>query len=374
MKSLRNGEAGQALVMALILLALGAVLVVPTLNLAFTSIKYHELIEGKTLESYSADSGVEYVLCKLYNAPGAYTDPDNPLQESFTINERAVTVTAKYVQSGLYQITSRATSVNGRSTTIESYVRLDVGAFAYAVATDMGGNMELEYTIVDSSLEEPGQGNIHSNTDIELTSCTIDGDAFAVGTITGGTVIPPGIPTEDSSPIFFPEVDSDLYEQLARAGDPPYLGVYKVTGIEHLGPLYIYGDLIVENDATLILEGTIYVTGIIRVEKGNIDGDQTLLAEGDINIEQGAMRSEIIPIYISTKVGGEIYLEKDTTVDGVLYAPYGTVRAEQNVHLYGAVGAQTVNIQYCHITYAKELQGRDDIPGAELHTISYTYK
>lgn len=376
MKSLRSGEAGQALVMALILLALGAAVMVPTLDLAFTSIKYHELIEGKTLESYSADSGIKYALCILYNNPNAYHDHDNPLVLSFTINDRAVIVTAKYVQSGLYQITSRATSVNGRSTTIESYVKVNVGAFAYAVATDWEGNMGLESTIVDSSLEEPGEGNIHSNTDIELTSCTIDGDAFAVGIITGGTVTPPGIVTMGSSPIIFPEIDSDLYEQQAKGpnGDNIHNGNYNVTGIEHLGPLYIVGDLIIENDATLILDGTVYVTRMIKVEKGNVDGDHTLLAEGNIYIEQGVIRSDIIPIYISTKVGGEIYLEMGTTVDGVLYAPYGTVRAEQNVHLYGAIGAQIADIQNCHITYAHELQGRDDIPGAELHTISYTYK
>jgi len=110
MKSLRSGEAGQALVMALILLALGAAVMVPTLNLAFTSIKYHELIEGKTLESYSADSGVKYALCMLNNNPNTYHD--DPLVLDFTINDRALNVIAEYVTIGLYKISSTATSVN----------------------------------------------------------------------------------------------------------------------------------------------------------------------------------------------------------------------------------------------------------------------
>ena len=368
MKSLRSGEAGQALVMALILLALGAVVMVPTLNLAFTSIKYHELIEGKTLESYSADSGVKYALCMLNNNPNTYHD--DPLVLDFTINDRAVNVTAKYVQSGLYQITSRATSVNGHSTTIESYVKLDLGAFTYTVVTKK--NMVLANTIIDSSPEIPGEGNIHSNMNITLTGCEIYGDATAVGTISGqDQVIPPGIATEGGLLALFPQDYSELYEQMAKKGGT-WEGNYLITEDRNLGPLYINGTLRVEG-AVVILEGTVYVTGEIHIEYGTLDGSQTLVAEESIWIEQGAVRSDIIPIILCTKDGGEIYSESTAAVDGVLYAPDGTVRL-QSVHLYGAVGAETVDIQYCTITYAKELQGRDDLPGGELHTISYTYK
>ena len=95
---------------------------------------------------------------------------------------------------------------------------------------------------------------------------------------------------------------------------------------------------------------------------------------GDIKIEQGVFRSGIIPIIICLKDGGEIYSETGTVVDGVLYAPHGTVRLQGGTHLHGAVGAKTVDIQNCTITYAKELQGRDDLPGGELHTVTYTYK
>ncbi|GAJ00597.1 unnamed protein product, partial [marine sediment metagenome] len=59
MNLLKNGQSGQALVMALVLLALGSLLVVPILDLAGTSLNYHQVIEKDTLETYSADSGVE---------------------------------------------------------------------------------------------------------------------------------------------------------------------------------------------------------------------------------------------------------------------------------------------------------------------------
>lgn len=366
--------------MALILLALGSLLVVPILDLATTNLNYHQLIEDKTLESYSADSGVQYALCELYNNPNQYLD--TPFQKIFPLNDRTVDVTAKYVSTGLYQITSTATSPSGSSTIIESYVKVDVGIFNYAITTEE--NMVLQNTIVDSlpepELGELGEGNIHSNADIELTSCTIDGDATAVGTITGGTVTPPGMAIYPTLRIQFPEIDSDLYEQLARAGGTR-LGDYTVPPeTPTLGPLYIIGDLrvvgTVDENVTLILDGTVYVTGEIWVENGNIDGDQTLVAEGNIYIEQGDIRSEVIPIIICTndEVNAEIRCESGTTVDGVLYAPYGMVWLETQVHLYGAVGAKTVKIESCHITYAKQLGGRENIPGAGLNTISYTYK
>jgi len=361
--------------MALILLALGGLLVVPGLNLASTSLSYHQLIEGKTLESYSADSGVQYALTKLYNNPGGYTEytEEDYLIASRDLNDRTLNVTVKYMTGGVYKITSTATSDNGRSTTIVAYINLGAGAFAFAIAAK--DYMYIDNTTVDSLPAPGGEANIHSNGDIDLVGAqtVVNGNASAVGTISGWDKVT-GVRTFPSPPIQFPGDYSELYETMAREGeDSPWEGNYIITGgTQYLGPLYINGDLIVE-DATLILEGTVYVTGMISLENSNLDGEQTVVAEGDIRIEQGAVRSDIIPLIISIKVDGEIYSELGTTVDGVLYAPYGNIRLENGVHLYGAAGGKTVNIQDCIITYAKELEGRQDLPGGELSTIAYSF-
>jgi len=371
MKLLKNGESGQALIMALILLALGSLLIVPTLNLVSTSNKYHQLIECKTLGSYSADSGVEYALCELYNNPNEYADPETPLQESFTINGRSVNVTGEYQGGGVYKMTSTATGGGCGSTTIECHITLSIGVFAFAIATTE--NMTLQDTTVDSS-PDPGEGNIHSNANISLTDCVINGGATTVGTISSANSSVTGMVIEGTLPVGFPADYSALYEQMAKEGGT-WEGNYIITGgTEYLGPLYINGDLRVEDDATVILEGTVYVTGMISVEDSNLDGDETIVAEGSIRIEQGGVRSDIIPIIISLKVDGEIYSEWGTTVDGVLYAPYGRIRLENGVHLYGATAGKTVTIQNCTITYAKQLHGREDVPGGELHTITYSFK
>ncbi len=367
MKLPKNRESGQVLIMALILLALGSLLVVPLLNLSTTSLNYHQLIERKTLESYSADSGVEYVLTKLYNRPGAYTDPDNPLQASFNLNNRAVSVTAKYMVGGIYEVTSIATSPNGRSTKITCYVNLSAGAFAFVIAAK--DYIKLSNVEVDSR-PDTGEGNIHSNGNIVLGSVvSVNGDASAVGTITGQDSVT-GMVTEGSSEIVFPGDYSQLYKAMAQEGGT-YTGDYLVSpGVqEELGPLYIDGNLYVKPNATVMLQGPVYVVGDIEVQGGNLEGKEQIFTEGTLRMSGGGYGSETIPIFTATV--GNIHLV-GPIIDAVVYAPNGIVKLT-NLDLYGAVGGKTIDISNARIFYDEELHGREDIPGGELHTIVYSY-
>jgi cytoskeletal protein CcmA (bactofilin family) len=367
MKLLKNKESGQTLIVALILLALGSLLVVPLLRHTFTNLGYHQSIECKTLNSYSADSGLEYALFKLYDNPGGYVD--TPLQVAFTLNSRTVNVTANYTGGGVYKVTSTASGGGCGRTRIIAYVNLSAGAFAYAVAAK--NDMTLVNTTVDS-LPDPGEGDIHANGNIILTGTTsVNGDASAVGTISGQEKVT-GMVTEGSPPVEFPGDYSQLYKTMAQEGGT-HTGTLTITEDQDLGPLYIEGGLRVEN-ATVTLKGTVYVTGKISVENGTLDGDENVAAEGDINIEQGVVRATRIPVVTSFKVGGRIYSEQGSTIDAVLYAPYGSVELENGIVLYGAVGAQDVLIDSSTINWAKQLQGREDVPGGELHTISYSYE
>ena len=71
---------------------------------------------------------------------------------------------------------------------------------------------------------------------------------------------------------------------------------------------------------------------------------------------------------------GNITVKMDI-VNAVVYAPNGSVTLEASPHLYGAVGGTTVIVGTgSQITYAAQLHGRQDLPGGELHTISYSYE
>jgi len=381
MKLPKNRESGQALVMALILLGLGSLLVVPMLSQGFTSLKYHHLIECKTVNSYSADAGVEYALCKLYNNPGGYVDTS--LDESFTLNNRTVNVTAEYQGGGIYKITSTASGGGCGSTTITAYVNLSAGAFTFVIAAK--DYMSLELVTVDS-LPDPNEGNIHSNGNIALGgNVLVKGDASAVGTITGGTVT--GMVTAGAPEVAFPGDYSELYKTMAREVGT-YIGDVTLTGGTLENPIifpsatypyaYIQGNLTISPNSFVRLTSTVYVTGTIAMKPGSLlDGEENILAEQSITIEGGAVRSNRIPVVTSTGTSSSaIYCSgsgANVVMNAVLYAPNGGVVITGKAELYGAVGGKTVDINNATITYAKELQGRQDLPGGELATISYSF-
>jgi len=372
-KLLKSRESGQTMVMALILLAVGSLMVVPMLNQSFTNLGYHQSIECRTLTSYSADAGMEYVSCKLYNAPGAYTEED--LNESFILNDRTVNVTAHYESGGVYKITSVASGGGCGSITIEAYVNLGAGSFAFVIAAKE--SLTIDNATV--SADEPGGANIHSGDnihigDIVLSNSVIDGNATAVGTIEGGECAITA--TWPSPPVVFPGDYSELYKTMAQEGDI-YNEDVTLTGgtledpIE-FGPAYIEGNLTIAPNSFVELTGTIYATGIIEVKPGSLlDGEENILAEQSITIEGGEYVSDCIPVVIST--GGDILCTKNI-INAVVYAPNGNVLVTGSTHLYGAVGGKTVDVANAAITYAAELHGRQDLPGGELATISYIYK
>ena len=364
MKWLKNRESGQTLIMALILLAVGSLLVVPLLNQSFTNLRYHQSIECRTLNSYTADSGVEYVLAKLYGNPGIYTG--TPLQESFTLNNRTVNVTGEYQGSGIFKATSTASGGGCGRATITAYINLGAGSFTYVIAAKT--SISLDNTAVDS-LPYSGDGDIRSNGNIDLGgNVLVNGDATAVGIITGQDRVM-GTPLEGASPIQFPGDYSGLYKTMAKEGDTYNESVTLHGGTIYFGPAHIVGDLTVEPNTTVILEGTVYVTGTITVNNGRFEGEQNIAAEGNIAINGGSIASSVIPIL--TSVNGDITLQ-GPLVNAVVYAPNGTVTLS-NIQLYGAIGGNTVNVSKALITYTQELQGREDLPGGLLYTISYSY-
>ena len=367
MKLPKNRQSGQALVMALILLALGGLIMVPVLSHSFTNLGYHQTVECKTVNTYTADSGVEYVLCKLYSQPGAYTE--DPLQEGFTLNNRSVNVTAEYVGGGVYKVNSVASGGGCGSTGITCYVNLSAGSFSYALA---GKNLvTLENALVESS-PESGEGNIYSNGNIDLVGgkVLVNGDASAVGTITGQVIA--GDRDEGSDPLAFPGDYSGLYEQMAKEGGTHPGDLTLQEGTHYLGPRYIDGNLEIKPNTTVILEGVVYVAGTMVVDNGRLEGEENICAEGDIELNGGGWGSggsDIIPVF--TSAHGDITLQ-GPVVNAVVWAPEGDVSVT-NMFLWGAVGGINVSVTNAAVYWATQLSGREDLPGGELHTISYSY-
>lgn len=371
MKLLKNKESGQILLMALIVLAAGSLLVIPLLKQSFTNVEYHQSIECRTLNNYAADSGVEWVLCKLYGNPGVYTDPTNPLRDSFTLNNRTVNFTADYLGSGVFKVTSTASGGGCGSTTITAHINLGAGAFAYTIAAK--NYIRLDYTTVDSDLEGHGDIRCTEHIDVLGGNVTVNGSAYA-DTITIDT--PPeearvtnGV-YRGASPIMFPGDYSGLYETMSKETSDIRVGDVVIRENGTLGPVHITGSLTVEPNTIVTLTGTVYVIGDIEVNNARFEGEQNVVATGDISINGGEIGAENIPLF--TSVNGNITL-RGTLVCAVVYAPNGTVDVSGGVSLFGAVGGWKVIVSNATIIYAQELHDRDDLPGGLLYTISYSY-
>jgi len=65
----RKGQAGQAFILVLILLAIGAIMIIPVLDLGRISLKSSQTVTRQSKELYAADAAQEYVMWKLLYTP-----------------------------------------------------------------------------------------------------------------------------------------------------------------------------------------------------------------------------------------------------------------------------------------------------------------
>jgi len=263
MRLLKKGESGQALIMALILLAFGSFIVVPTLLLASTSLKYHQIVEKNTKEFYAADSGIQYAQSKLCNSPGPFGPEALPWQ----VNGKAVNVIAQNMGGGIYKITSKATTDSNSSTSITSYVRISTAFFDNAISslddiilkpgTEVVGDVQYNGTLSN-------KGTIYGDliTD-EITNWPMADELSAdyLADVHGLTPLPDGYTIDISSGTL----------------QNPY----------HIGPLYAGGNLTISGKGVAQLYGTVYVAGSLSVSPDCqlILNEQTIYADGSINFQ-----------------------------------------------------------------------------------------
>jgi len=100
-----NSQRGQALILVLIALALGSLLITPTLRYVNTGLLETRISEEALLKQYAADAAVEYGLWQLkYNVDGLadQLNPENPSSDtSITVNGIEVPITTEITQSPL---------------------------------------------------------------------------------------------------------------------------------------------------------------------------------------------------------------------------------------------------------------------------------
>ena len=144
---IKQGESGLALPMVLAMLALGSLVIVPTLNYVTTSLKAGEVIEEKVEGLYAADAGIEDALWRIKN--------DKPA--SFPYSYELTDVNGMSVSVVINQITTISGEEVGYSGGHEDFlvvaksITYDAGIYSYemSISNNGTGNIKIEKILID---------------------------------------------------------------------------------------------------------------------------------------------------------------------------------------------------------------------------------
>jgi adhesin HecA-like repeat protein len=243
-----NSQKGQALPLALVALAIGMLVVAPFLSQAGSSLIGSRIYEQSISEQYSADAGVECAIWQLQSGESEVPEGEELELPQFTLNGKTADVTIANEGGWIYKITSTATSDDGSSTTIESYISLALGFFDGDFTIFPGGftlDRGDEYT-----------GGVYAEGNVQLArDATITGNVYAEG-------------------------DVQLSEGAVINGSVCAGGNVQLSqGAVINGDVYAGGDVQLNQGATV--NGDVYAGGDVQLNQGaTITGDYPLPYEG----------------------------------------------------------------------------------------------
>jgi hypothetical protein len=195
--------------------------------------------------------------------------------------------------------------------------------------------------------------DMHAN---NISSCIVLDDAY-YNTISGSIVYHHSYhPYPNADPADFPVSDAQIARWIADASaEEPHDGDYILDGGEtaSLGPKKIIGNLLLDNNSTLMLTGVIYVTGNITLDNGasiHLDSaygsrSGVIVADGFITmgnatIDGAGTDSTIMLMTTATGGGGngsaiEI---RNNAIGAVFFAPNGLIWVNNRVWVTELVG------------------------------------
>jgi hypothetical protein len=326
-------QRGQLLPLVLIVILVGSLLIVPSLNFMNTGIKSGQRTEIRTDELYSADAGVGDALWKIKNDSGSLPAAigQTLTYSILDVNGNNISIAIQYErddeQDGkIYKVisaaTSQATGSNpSTTTTIAAYIANseEDGAFIFANAiTSLGGGISVtgEANVI---------GDVFSNGTLSVSS-TIDGDVYAEngivmnwgGGITGdaytpGTITQPqwspdmiagdnnaGAADQDPEVLPQEQVDTLVADTLDATTFTPMtagpvtrsggwtLSYYPVPDSLYPNAEHISGNLIINTGTAVTFGSSVYVDGDLIVNSSTtITFNGPVVVRGNIYLQNG---------------------------------------------------------------------------------------
>jgi predicted acyltransferase (DUF342 family) len=308
-----NNEKGQALPLAMLALCIGSLVISPFLSHAGSNLIGSAVYEQLIAERYSCDAGIEYALWSLQGGTLEVEEGSTELLPEFSINSKTVNVSVENQGSDIYLVTAIATSDDGHSTTIESYILSGGG---WSSDGDIDGDTE-------------GDVFIDGNADID-SNVTVDGSVYATEDVVLGN-------NAEVTGDVVAGGDLDLSNNAIIGGDVAAGGDLTLNNNSEIGSIEVGGNVCANGDVTLenntIIYGSIYTTGNIDLSGNSIiKGDvfigndiATIIVDNNARIEGN--------VYITGSITNKIQLANNARIYEDVYAT-GTINnivREQNI-------------------------------------------
>ena len=335
-----KGRKGQVLLLALMIMFVGAVILTGLFQYLGTSLLLATRGEENAVNYYAADSGIEDTILWLQHKPWDTPSESlagwkacDPLSQTcgndYEINGRDVNVSIENpigFDKDTFLITSNATNDNGVRTTIESYINIEyyeLSMFGYGAITSNTFVTIQPGSTVDGNVSVPDAD---------------EGLVINKGTLNGEVIDLPGPwPTADQlKEMFLPTVDeSDHFPW-------PFIDVKDTPTIESLyrdGHLQIYSK---KKDQIATLNGTVYVTNNLDIGQTNQNftldlHGQAIFVEGEIDI---GGKTTIKGSGFIIAIGDIFFLPTIATEEGnyvFLMSIDGTIKLQPNGEFHGSV-------------------------------------
>jgi len=312
LRKIDKGQKGQVLIIVLILLALGGIILLPTLDYSSTSLNVHRVFELNTLELYAADSGVEDALNWLINGkstggPWAWDEASGSgTRAPYPLNDSSVDVSVEEIDTNTYKITSMATSADGHTTVLSTVWAIpffedghefdnqnppppgDIhinGAGTFSNHATVTGNVT-----ATGSIELENHSGIIGNVAVD-GNITLGNNTYITGTVCCSGDITIGNHASITGDIRIGEEGKDSTITLEQAGARINGNIWAdgnliidiVTNAEIVGNIYApAGNITIYlRKPNSLITGDIYASGSIQIVEGTINGTQHSYYAGD---------------------------------------------------------------------------------------------
>ncbi|OGZ59782.1 MAG: hypothetical protein A3F94_00425 [Candidatus Spechtbacteria bacterium RIFCSPLOWO2_12_FULL_38_22] len=347
-----------ALSITIIILFIGITIVFSSVFVFLNRIEIARNVRLSEQAYFAAESVVEDALLR-------FIDPNKTEISSYPYSLAVGGASASIDKTTVGTISTFAVVGNASNRTRSLGVGVSGGVpgttFSYAAQIGQGG------LVMNSNSEV--EGDVYSNGNITgFSNSVINGNATAVGTISSPRPSVSGTKIEGADIIALPPFDEQGWKDAANINNDPYIGNLSLdSGTTVLGPKKIEGNLTLNSNADLIVQGVIHVTGNFSMNSGSdlfLDDDfgstgTVIIVEGTISFNSNAdvfatdasPKGYIMFVSMSNNTDAAIQLNSNADLEAALYAVNGGLSINSNGEVVSLVVQKLILNSNAEIDY-----------------------